>query len=604
MSENIIPIKSIAIISPIVDHNEIQEPKMGIFLGPRQANIRKYPSSTSTTGGVQFNITPPSNSFVSRRMMIRVPITCTFTCIAPLGQKVLQTGYDAPRAYPLHSTMSTLSVTFNGTTITVSPYDHIKELNHFYNTHEKFNKDYSTTCTMFDNCQEYSDVYGTNRNPLDISTNNSFRIPRGNGMIVTNLVNPIGDGISVMTATIDMVFTEPLYISPNIGSLKQQAGYWGLETLDVRLDFKNDFMKYFWSHNNANITFTSTSAQLGNSNLLLEIATPKLSMPQAVVGIYGYYFLKKFRNERNVSVAPNATETLNSDTFILNSIPNRVLIWVNEKESNKTINTADFYMRIEDISIEYLNKAGILSNTGPEQLYMLSAKNGYSESFNNWYANITYQTIGATTTLIPGGGSILCLEFGSDIALPENLVPGQSYKENFTFQIRVKNMNQTRNITPTLNVLFVHAGTMNLVDGKCITQTGIITQKQAIAAQSPKFPRIAYGDYIEDIYGGSKFGDFMRKVGSFLWRGIKYIAPKVLPLLMAAGEESDDLYDTIDNMSIDSGGALVTVDKQGGFFRGRNLLNARSGGKQLQKKKAGLKAGGKRLTKKDYLKML
>ena len=84
---------------------------------------------------------------------------------------------------------------------------------------------------------------------------------------------------------------------------------------------------------------------------------------------------------------------------------------------SRTFNDTDSYLGIEKISINWNNRSGLLASTTKNSLYSLSRKNGCYMSWNQWSAENMYLSSGGITTRQNGCGSIVCLEFGTDIGL-------------------------------------------------------------------------------------------------------------------------------------------------------------------------------------------
>lgn len=504
MSNNALPVTRKTVVQPLVDAYAIQNPQAAILIGGTDYTITAAVAEGTTTTGATLTYHPPSNVYVSRRVDLELPVTMTFTATPPLGINVIETGYDALRAYPLASIMSGAKFSINGTASIASPVaDYVKELMHFHGFKTMIDRGYTTTATMLDNCQEYNEVINTTRNPLANAYDNAYQVPRGSAVELT-IVNATGDGVNPQTATVSFTLREPLFLSPCLGTLSQLPGYYDVANLSLQIQFVNNLAAKLWSHNNANHNIDATTVAFGNLTAYFTHSTPKITSPTAITATYPYMELKHVTTE-TTQVASLATTTINSSTFTQGHVPSYVWIWVNEREIDKTINRTDAYFRINSVTITYDGKQPLLSNAPVEILYELTAKNGYDYDFQEWFGTNQYTSIGGVETYAPMGGSILCFEFGTDIGLPADVAPGQLRNNQFSCQVNVTNINRTRAITPTLHVLFGTYGSVSILNRKAETQTGIVRTEDTLIAQDMNSERELYPNYTTEIYGGLGF---------------------------------------------------------------------------------------------------
>jgi len=166
------------------------------------------------------------------------------------------------------------------------------------------------------------------------------------------------------------------------------------------------------------------------------------------------------------------------------------------------------YFSIENISITYANKQGILSGASKEQLYQLAVKNGCDMSWAQWSG----MTMGPGI-LTPVGtiGSIVCVEMGTDIGLPENIAPGCQYQQNLQVTMNISNIAPIA-IIPEIVVIVVQEGSFTIPGfASSITQTGVLDSKDVLDAKQQ--PGVSYKD-VEDVQGGNfltGLSDFFKK---------------------------------------------------------------------------------------------
>lgn len=114
-------------------------------------------------------------------------------------------------------------------------------------------------------------------------------------------------------------------------------------------------------------------------------------------------------------------------------------------------------------------------------------------------------------------GSVLCLDFGTDIGLMSDEAPGLLGNYQLGLTANFINTRSTP-ITPTLYVVVVYEGTFMVQDGNCSHMIGVLSRSDVLNSQ--KMPGVSY-KLAESIYGGdffsslkkglSKASDFLKK---------------------------------------------------------------------------------------------
>src|SRR5690606_32698689 len=128
--------------------------------------------------------------------------------------------------------------------------------------------------------------------------------------------------------------------------------------------------------------------------------------------------------------AAGVTNPLSSNNIQLNSIPRRMYIYVRERNQDlySTPNNPDTYFSIENISIQFQNKNGLLASASKQQLYEISVKNHCNMSWTQWSGGPVVNSalpFGSTANHYGTIGSILCIEYASDIGLDSIEAPGK-----------------------------------------------------------------------------------------------------------------------------------------------------------------------------------
>lgn len=586
MSLAITPLKTVVVKEPTIKINE--ERKFPILKAGQRTTWKPVVSTSFSNTSAQFTAPPPSPGiFIDRRIHLKYPVSLSFTGTAPVGQNLLQSGFDAFRAYPLSSIINTLTVTINNNASSINMADVIQPLLRYNTGRDLQQHRYSSTPTMMDKYQRYEDGDQTIVNPLAQYAENSYQTPRG-GFPMDIVAN------TNTTAQVDAVLTEPLFLSPLLFGDKDRSGFMGVQTMDFNFTFSSNLGR-LWSHSNGSgSTINSITVTLGQPTLLFKYITPKelQTIPRSIV--YSYYDVQRYPTDSNAAIAPNATSTLSSANIQLQSIPRRMYIFARKRNADLDFNSTDTFFSIESISVNWNNNSGLLSSASKQDLYYMSAKNGFEGSWAEWSGGPVQRMLGGSPVENLGTiGSVLCVEFGSDIGLDDLECPGMLGTYQLQYNVTVKNVNQTDAITPTLYTIVVSEGTFTIMENRSIAQIGVVSKQDVL--DSDYAPEIDY-ETLDDQYGGNFFSG-LKDIGSDVLKGLEKAAPYIekgadlalkygptlAPLLLAAGEKE--------------GGTVL-----GGLSRKDREDEARAMEAYWRAKKG--KKGGKTMTRKELMKRL
>jgi len=512
-----------------------------------QTTWKQYTTTSVSNSSIQFSCPPPSGGvFVDRKQYIYLPVRLTFTATSTAsGQSIIRANQDAPRAYPISSSIDTLQATINNQSVSVNMGDIVHALLH-YNTDSRLkNHDYSMTPTCPDQSQNYSDLLGSIRNPLQGYGDSNDESVMGRGgfpqwEVVSNTVST-GSG-QALTAVVDLALCEPLFlISPFYWGCHNGSAFFNVTTMDFNITFFGQAANRMWSHDPSGATgvaITSASYQFNGFSspafsfsqvglgavplMLFQYITPQetqvLSPSMAIS--YPYFDVPRYPTDAISAVAPNATTQLNSNNIQLNSIPRRLYVFVRSRNQDLYSNAAntDTFFQINNVNIQFQNKTGLLSNASMDQLYEMSVKNHCNMTWAQWSGGPVYQA-GSLSTQIGTIGSVLCIEFATDIGLESLDAPGKLGQYQLQVQVQCTNVNQTTSITPTLYLVPVLEGVYTIEGlGRASTNVGVISSTDILDAQSRPF--INYKD-IEHINGGDFFSG-LRDFGKSILSGLQH----------------------------------------------------------------------------------
>jgi hypothetical protein len=182
------------------------------------------------------------------------------------------------------------------------------------------------------------------------------------------------------------------------------------------------------------------------------------------------------------------SRTITSSNLQLNQLPDLFIITVRKPMALQTIQDANFFLKIQSISVNLNNQSGLLSSASPEQLWRMSERNG---STQNWleFSGMSVGNSGVAPLgrAVPLGttGSMLVLDPAYDLSLPDYLSSGSLGNYNFQFSIEVFNQS-TQDFVPEVCVVCCNSGIMITDRGTTVTNTGILTKEMVLAAKGKK----------------------------------------------------------------------------------------------------------------------
>ena len=477
MSLAINEIEPVTIIDPIIDLNE--KVHYGILRSGNRHTYKTFVSTSYSNSSAVFSAPPPNQKIILDRLIyLKQPVTIAFTGTAA-DQSLLLSGYDAFRAYPLSSCIETLEVDINDVTLSINMADVIKPLLQYHNNCRKLGERLqSMTPTQMDQSQTYDQLANSNRNPLNSYVDGVDGAYMGRGAFPMT-VSSNGAASASITATL----TEPLMISPLMfGMNDNQDGFVGVQTFTCTVNWKND-LSYMWSHSDAGGgTLTDITVTLGQPSLLFHYITPPITMNISPMNQYPLLIIDRYPTDANAAVAAGGSTTLSSSNINLNSIPRMMYIFARKRNSDLTFTDTDSYFGIDSISVNWNNNAGLLSEASKQRLYQISVKNGVNMNWMQWSAEPSHYLGNGVDNSIGGTGSILALEFGTDIGLRDDEAPG--LLGNYQLQLDLEVTNRSPDsITPTLYIITHSEGVFTIDNARSFKQIGILTKDDILTAE-------------------------------------------------------------------------------------------------------------------------
>ena len=569
------------VIDTRTDVNSYSRRTYQIFDGPQDSGYVKFTPNGSNGGvngagnQINFTLNPPSTRvFVNRRVVIEAKFNISITGIpqtadpdgtstpnvggylinmgesgaigavrsslvpdvdgTDLGSEI---GTCGPRAYPLANATQSLQVNINNDQLSQNLGQYWRATTRYANSLGQSEIDQGSTATMLDLAQDYSQTQGNPLSPFAKRGINPLQTSRTSVYEIKVLTNPpllaavSGAPLIPVTATLQFTVREPLYLSPFLFQRgAQDTGLIGVQTLGLQLQlggrgggtladaiFSLDASRY-----DANTVVEATTQEVF---CYMNFLTPDALQVIPDVNNYPYYepVLYTTTNNAQIPAGETAIHVAEMNNIQLNSIPQRMLIFIDEPDSRGRVRKSDTYATIENINISFDNRDSLLAAASPIDLYNIAAKNNTNLTWSEWSRDC---------------GSVLCLNFGEDIPLRANQAVGLRGSYNLRMTVRFRNVKtgryrQSGQVVAepmagyTLSVVVFSVGVMTIAQQNVVRTTGILTNEDVLRSkEQPATPYINSGD----LYGGGFFDDFAKGFMSVI-RPVANIASKVIPFV-------------------------------------------------------------------------
>jgi len=525
----------------IIDNQESRE--YAVLRGGKSITSTTFTTTSISQNSITFSTPPPSgNAITDRKVMFTLSVRLNFTgtvpgSLGPTYATLLNVNRDAPRSFPISSSLDSLTVNINNQQLSVNPADLIQALM-WYNVDAKMKtEDFSMTPTARDQSNDYGALVGSIRNPLAVYWNSLQNCPTGRGsanfFVVSNPQNLTANP-ATLTSVVDVQITEPIFLlTPFIWQKMNEGGLYNVNSMSWTFNFLTQLPSRFWSHDVSTGSIITSSSwafagQIGGPStpgftqpptLLFNYITPPDSLsvgPQTPI-TYGFYDINRFPSDVP-NIVSGVTNTYSSNNIQLSSIPQKMYVFMRQRNSDLYANPSntDAFFSIQNVNVQWNNIAGILSTATQQQLYAISIKNGCTMSYAEWSGGPVYSGSNFATQYNTVG-SVFCANFGEDIPLSEIEAPGK----NGQYQIQV-NVTSTNTYAQTTNatlwLVFVSEGTFTIEKlGLATANIGVITSNDILNAKSNGYVSM-------NVIKRQNGGDFLDTIKNFF-------SNQVLPLI-------------------------------------------------------------------------
>lgn len=570
MSLSAEPVKTYLVDDPRIDFD--REASYLVERSGGDVTYRTWKQISASKAAISFNTLIPSrDTAVSSKIYVKIPIIVTVT-----GENIVADlkNYLALRFAPFTSCCNSIQLELNGKQQSTNIYRYYTALMKYCNTQQEMTNDFSCMSTYMDTYPSYynpasiTGPFGTNRDPMTNYGSGSLYEPTRRAGYLQN-ISVMSDGNDTCVVRFDLEEIIPL--SPLFWGHREVKSLIGLDTLNISFqirDLSRMFSSWRYGNNNAGdsttLSFDFDESALGGALLEFIYIKPRANVPIPRMIHYPYNNVKDFTIKSDPLIKGASATSQQFSNIQLQGVPKRLYIFVKRQESDETYYTTDTFARIDKITLDIGTRSGLLAECTPQALYRMAVKNGYQGSWDAWYSQV---------------GSVLCIDFGSDISLDLLDAPGALRQMQISFKLDYTGLYNNAATSAVANspevvvnyamyMIVVYDGMMIIKDGEVLFESNDVSALDV--ADSTKVRKLSYDDVADYVYGGmytggslSKFiskakvglakaKDFtQQKVIPGIQKALPYvkkgaeIAAEVLPALAALGYTEEQIFDIV-----------------------------------------------------------
>lgn len=475
-----------------------------VFKGGQNVVPSLQPAVSDSNSAITFNIQVPSEqTLVDRRVMwsARAKIQFNANNKPVLGQDA------ALAAFPLHQLCTTIQCTINNNSTSVNIRDVLPALLKCVDSREMARYS-STTPVQSDVLRFYYDstslasnniLGGYEQGALDpcqyangafagYGANNLSNFAQ-NGVVLTEVTAPTEGAPGLYT--LEWTTSEPLMCPPFVWAEPEtnNSAIYGIQNMNIVLNLGNPLRAVRTSYSGVDGWTNVQLLNVGQNYLNLNYITSHPSDLMPARNVVPYLEYPRYFSASSQVVANASSTTISSNTFNLNQIPDKLIIFLRKPQTLQTNSDSDRSFPIQKISINFNNNAGILSSASQYDLFRYSVEAGSKQSYAEFAGLVNWNTGGGeTNAFVQTVGSYLMLDFGKHIQLTEDYyAPGSLGNFQIQFDLTV-----TGNYTavpsvdapfaPEVVLIPVNSGIFVTERGQSSVYTGILTKQDVLDA--------------------------------------------------------------------------------------------------------------------------
>jgi hypothetical protein len=174
-----------------------------------------------------------------------------------------------------------------------------------------------------------------------------------------------------------------------------------------------------------------TCQSFQSSRLIFNFLTPHPSDLMPARNVVPFYEMPRYITSAG-TITSGASASVKTNSLQLNQIPDKLIIFVRDANSNGTATAfaatgvrPDYFLQIGSatsggVTINFNNMSGILASATTQDLYRYSVENGSNQSWLEYSGGANVPGAFSVGKVLPTTGSMLVLAFGKDIQLSED----------------------------------------------------------------------------------------------------------------------------------------------------------------------------------------
>ena len=525
---------------------------------------------------------------------------------------------DCLNAFPVSQMVQTVQATINNTTVALNVQDTLNPILRFHDSREL--SEYMGLCPylvdrvgLYNNAQASSSSF---QGPQTQILDEAF-LPRSAFPVKILGDNDCPADGKEQEVNVQVEVWEPLLVSPFIWANPKVncQGIYGIQNIAITMNFGGqNSIKRFARHlsqkaNGSSVSYAEVvGLRINKSELYLNYLTPQPSSVMVPRNVVPYYELPRYYLEQNISIDAATEVVVGSNTLVkkradvanannlqLNQIPDKLIICFEPTQVGDIVNTnyntnasvADFYAVIDKLTINFNNQSGLLSTWTQKDLYHASRDAGSKQSWTEFSGQIeapllTQDRICDNGSLAPLGfgpgnlpttGSIVILQFGKDIELPDYYAPGSIGNFNLQIQASVSHY-QPMDVNYRLLCITVNSGVFVSEKGTSNPYTALLRKEDVLNASSME--PMGCREFNRMVGGG--FFDTLKSVGSSFWKVAKPFAKALAPVVSDMLGKSENPYAKMASKGINVASSLMGDGMGAGMGAGSERLARHSRG--------------------------
>jgi hypothetical protein len=235
---------------------------------------------------------------------------------------------------------------------------------------------------------------------------------------------------------------EKIVLSPFIfaDSAEWETGLFGINNIQFVFNMKGGEQRCLRNCSSSGVVINSVTLHPVNGSpfegaqLNVQYLTPSLDIPLPAKSVVPYLEFPRYINANLSDIQAGASSTVSSTTIVLPQIPDMLIIYAKPQNYNDyttnlpDLTVGDYYLPIDNISLNFDNFSGLLSSHKAWQLYSMAVHNGLEMTYEQWFGKARVAlppgaTAGVQGSVIPTVGGFLILKPGQDFALQSGQAP-------------------------------------------------------------------------------------------------------------------------------------------------------------------------------------